>query len=135
MNNQYAGLNPSNPTYKIVHFADLHLDFEYLEGRKNECQKAICCRKVNGKTSKVGLRSGPLGAYNCDAPMSLIEAMGDYINTIIEPDAIVWTGDSVPHDNYAQSFKDREKILQTLTDYFNQQFSDIKIYTSLKNYS
>lgn len=123
VDNLYAGIGASDPTYKIIHLADLHLDFKYEEGTRTDCRSTICCRKSNGYSSDTSKQAGPMGTYKCDSPINLITYLGEYIAANIDADAVVWTGDSIPHDDFRVRFKDREQIMSRLTDFFNTNMS------------
>jgi hypothetical protein len=36
------------PTFKALHFTDIHVDFKYVSGAQRYCDDLLCCRAVNG---------------------------------------------------------------------------------------
>ena len=95
---------------KFLHFSDLHLDLDYTPGAAKSCPGQILgCRSYCGYPSDPALKASPYGAYGCDLPMATFELMNKFINEEINPDAIFWTGDIVPHDqwNYNQEYVER----------------------------
>lgn len=89
-------------TYKILHFTDLHIDFDYAPGSNANCNQPLCCRKENGYPSDPKDQAGFWGNYNCDLPELVTFYMMEYAKYIVEPDYIVWTGDNVAHDLWDQ---------------------------------
>ena len=85
---------------KVVHFSDVHLDFEYKEGTLANCGEILCCREEAGWPTEEGdIAAGAWGMPNdCDIPVQTYQSMLNYIVNDIKPDFIIWTGDNSAHD-------------------------------------
>ncbi|CDW80649.1 saposin b domain-containing protein [Stylonychia lemnae] len=133
MNNLYETINNDSnknlrPTFKAVHFTDVHTDFYYVSGASTQCDNIICCRKENGFPTNKSIQAGPLGAYGCDIPIDVLTTMGDYINAEINPDVIFWTGDITPHDQWHYTVDYVTEYQTWLANFMKANFSDYVIY-------
>lgn len=94
--------------------SDLHIDYEYLEGASKYCTKPICCRSDSGKAVNSSMAAGKWGDYKCDLnePMML-----DFFGHLREmnPDAVIWAGDSIPHNVPTLTNKSNEDIMKKIT--------------------
>lgn len=87
-------------TLSLVQFTDLHLDLEYAPGSAIKCDNVMCCRADDGYPEDPALQAGPMGSLAiCDVPKEVLYKMGDKVNEL-KPDALFWTGDVVPHDQW-----------------------------------
>ncbi|CDW73147.1 saposin b domain-containing protein [Stylonychia lemnae] len=121
-------------TFKVLHISDLHLDFKYTLGADSTCQRIICCR-ADDMTSDNSRKAGLYGEYQCDSPEKLLRSMADYINSVVKPDLIIWTGDSVPHDeDRGQSFSDKKQYLDWVNNFLQSNFSTTPFYPVLGNH-
>lgn len=68
------------PTFKLVHFTDIHMDLKYRAGASKKCSEVICCRASDGFPTDPALQAGPLGAFGCDIPVDVVTTMGEVIN-------------------------------------------------------
>jgi hypothetical protein len=89
----------------------------------------LCCRKEQGfgnssltSNFKAANKFGALKETSCDIPEIAVEAMFDKIKSL-EPDAIIWTGDVVPHDIWHQNLTHTIRYVKALTDKF-YEFKD-----------
>ncbi|CDW73013.1 ser thr protein phosphatase family protein [Stylonychia lemnae] len=132
----YTSVNgQTRTTIKILHLTDLHLDLEYTVGAVNECQRVICCRKAYGMAESDSRKAGLFGDYQCNSPKNLIQNMADYINNVIKPDVILWTGDNTPHtEEDGQSYTEKKMYLDWLTDFLKRNFTSIPVYPILGNH-
>jgi len=78
--------------------SDLHLDYDYMEGASNDCGKPLCCRSDSGMATSDETRAGKWGNFKCDLNKPTFDTMLAYIKDTIKPDAVLWGGDSVPHN-------------------------------------
>ena len=73
INNLYInqiGHGTGRSTIKVVHLADLHLDFKYKQGSLAVCDKILCCRENSGDFPKDPKKmAGAFGSYECDSPV------------------------------------------------------------------
>lgn len=55
---------------RSIQLSDLHIDFKYREGAKNECNFPICCRDNGPELLEVENAdgAGKWGDYKCDIP-------------------------------------------------------------------
>ena len=90
-------------TLNIVQFTDLHLDLDYVEGSAIDCKDVLCCRADGGFPEDTANQAGKYGSLGfCDIPVSVLDKMSEKINTM-NPDALFWTGDVPPHDQWNYS--------------------------------
>ena len=65
---------------------------------KLKCNNIICCRKEDGFPDYPELKAGKYGSLaRCDMPVAGMLKMAEKVREL-NPDAIFWTGDIVPHD-------------------------------------
>ena len=69
-----------------------------------------------------------MGSYDCDIPVDVLTTMGDFIKAEIKPDVILWTGDSVPHDQNQYSTSYVEKYQRRLADFMQANLTEYAIY-------
>jgi hypothetical protein len=74
------------------------------------------------------LKAGPLGTYGCDIPFDVVTTMGEYINSKVKPDIVLWTGDVAPHDQWNYTLEYVTMLQTTLTNHFKANFSDYALY-------
>jgi hypothetical protein len=61
--------------------------------------------------------------------------MIDFINVEIKPEAILWTGDSFPHDEWeSPKFDDKRIVLDTLTEMFLANLTVPTMYPVIGNH-
>ena len=61
--------------------------------------------------------------------------MADYINSVIQPDLIIWTGDSVPHtESTEESFDQKKAYINWVNQYLLSNFSTTPIYPTTGNH-
>ncbi|KAH9950917.1 Metallo-dependent phosphatase-like protein [Amylocystis lapponica] len=91
---------------KVLHVSDLHIDPRYTNGAEADCSAYLCCRPGSfnsGSPNQTVLPAPRYGAYDCDAPYSLILAALEAIPILAganeKPiDFTVFTGDLLSHD-------------------------------------
>lgn len=82
----------------MVLMSDLHIDYDYTPGMSNNCGKPLCCRSDSGKPTKASESAGEWGDYQCDLTEKVAKNMLNFIKETIEPDVVLWGGDSIPHN-------------------------------------
>lgn len=83
---------------KVVLVTDLHIDPYYLAGTSNKCdENGSCCQ--TGEPQSENDTAGKWGDYNCDLPNDTFQSMIKYVKEEIDPDFILWGGDSASHDS------------------------------------
>ncbi|KAI9018040.1 Metallo-dependent phosphatase-like protein [Phycomyces nitens] len=96
---QMALKKPSGKTFTVLQLSDWHIDPEYEAGSEVACDKPICCRSSSTDYNNITVPASKWGAYNCDAPYTLIESMLDFIPTIAPNIEFgILTGDVPPHE-------------------------------------
>lgn len=122
-------------TIKVAMITDIHLDLDYVEGAKTECGFIACCRAVNGFTDIKSKKAGKYGHYNCDTPLDLITSMGEFMNSEIKPEAIFWTGDTVPHNMHEETdYQEKIKYVKRATEFFDANFTNLPLYPVMGNH-
>ena len=92
-------------TFKLVHVTDMHIDFDYTPDREADCGEPVCCEDFHGQAKSPASASGYWGTlkYDCDLPPYTLQQGLDFIAEQIDPDMVVWTGDTVDHTIWRQS--------------------------------
>jgi len=79
------------------------VDLDYAVGSNKNCNDILCCRAENGYPEDPADQAGFYGSMSfCDAPVSVMDKMAVKINAMA-PDALFWTGDVPPHDQWNYS--------------------------------
>ena len=107
------------PRLKVVHISDIHIDYKYAVDANQECGLPICCRAENGFPDEADKKAGAWGSYHCDLPQQTFESMLAYIRDTIKPDMVVWTGDTVPHNIWANSNEEVAEIVTKTSNLIN----------------
>ena len=81
---------------KVAMFSDLHVDYNYTEGRSNYCGEMLCCRMDSSLPRNESEKARKWGDYKCDLPPITFQSMLTFIKTEINPDIVLWGGNSVP---------------------------------------
>lgn len=89
---------------KVAMFSDIHVDFSYTEGGNAHCDGIVCCQERNGPAKSDADKAGPWGHNKCDSSPKMVENMLQFINNKINPDVVLWGGDSIPHNLDSISF-------------------------------
>lgn len=115
-------------TISIVQFTDLHIDLDYVAGTPATCNDILCCRADSVGSMDPSNLAGPYGALAyCDVPETTVQLMADKI-VELAPDALFWTGDVPPHDqwNYSQEYEVRYQ--NWLADFMKKNFSGLATF-------
>jgi len=125
--------------FNFLHITDIHFDPEYYVGAPNNCvlinNGLGCCRK--GDIPKEPYKKAhPLGDYNCDTPLLLINKTLEWIrdNLSQEIDFIIYTGDSVGHHDFSQSFTKNVNTINLLFQVFHYYFPTTPIFPVMGNH-
>ena len=100
---------------KIALMSDIHIDYDYTEGASNVCDRRLCCRSDSGTAKDASTYSGKWGDYKCDIPAITLDSMLSYIKTEIQPDAVLWGGDSIPHNLDTITLKSNVEVIKNVT--------------------
>lgn len=128
INKQYQAIaadTSARKTFKMVHITDAHFDLNYAVGADSQCSELniICCRADVGFPTDPTRQARPTGEYHCDLPYHTIELMGDFINTEIKPDTVVWTGDITAHDIWKYTLEEVEAYTAKFGGWLQENFS------------
>lgn len=86
----------------------------------------ICCREKFGPPDDPKEGAGEWGSYLCDLPLKTFKSAAEFIKDEVKPDAMIWTGDVVPHDQYNLDEAEAELYQGTAAkvfkDYFYEEF-------------
>lgn len=125
---------PGNPTKRILHLSDVHVDTLYVEGMNSDCGEPICCRAANGPGTG-DKAAGKWGSYTCDINMLTLNSMFEFIdNEIGDIDVLFWTGDNPPHDIWMQTFETQLNASLRITNLLKQYFPNTQIFPSIGNH-
>ena len=102
-------------TVKVVHITDIHLDPLYTPETKADCSDALCCRPESGYPDKDEKPAGFYGDFMCDIPIWTAQLGLESIMEIRDLDAIIWTGDNVPHDIWRLTEQEISQINERIT--------------------
>ncbi|KAG7799641.1 hypothetical protein KL944_004239 [Ogataea haglerorum] len=96
----YASNASSNDLLTILHISDIHYDPNYLIGSEADCDYPLCCEARTQESSTVKTPATRFGAYQCDAPLDLVQSFGENLEATIggAPDFTLFTGDVPPHN-------------------------------------
>ena len=92
-------------TYKVVHLTDIHFNWHYTPGTEADCDAPECCVPWNGPAKSNKSAAGTWGTlrYNCDIPRATVEQAMQFIEERLQPDVLLWTGDTVDHTIWNQT--------------------------------
>lgn len=131
VNNLYEKINKDTnerKTFKMLHIADAHLDFQYQVGDDIDCDWVICCRDETGKTVDPTKEAKPWGSYTCDLPKKTLVNMGDFVNENIKPDVVMWTGDTPPHDQWHYTADEIRNYTSYMSGFLHEKLKDYPIF-------
>jgi len=115
--------------YKVIQFADIHMDFHYAEGSATECNMHMCCRKnYRGKG-----KASQWGEYTCNAPMRTVEMFLQKAAKI-NPDVLLYTGDSPPHHLWYEKLGEHMNSTRVLGKAMYRNLPGVPIYPAIGNH-
>jgi hypothetical protein len=121
-------------TIKIAMMSDLHIDYNYVEGNDNECGKILCCRVDSGVAPTKARAAGKWGDFNCDLNEKTMHNMFDFIESDIKPEAVLWGGDSIPHNVDTLNLKRNVEIVKNITHDVKTGLHDFQIFPTIGNH-
>ena len=108
-----------------VHISDLHMDFLYKEGTLADCVGYLCCREEVGYPTGDQTPAGEWGMYtSCDMPQKTIQNMLDFINTEINPEMLIWTGDNNAHNVWENTQEEVTEYMNVISKMISDTFAD-----------
>lgn len=94
--------------------SDLHIDYDYTPGMSNVCTRPICCRTESGVPTNSSNAAGKWGDYKCDLNERMMLDFFAHLRTM-NPDAVIWAGDSIPHNVPTLNFQSNVDIMKNIT--------------------
>jgi len=120
---------------KMVILTDLHIDYSYQEGTEPNCGLPQCCRIQSGWPKNNSTKgAGKWGDYQCDLNELTMTDMFRFVKDELKPDAVIWGGDSVPHDVHSQTFDEVVLYMNKTTDAFIEGLDGIPIFPTIGNH-
>ena len=124
---QIAEDTSERPTLSVLQLSDVHLDFSYQPGTKEDCGDAACCRTEVGYPPAGEPGAGEWGSLHCDLPMKTFGTLLDYITNTVKPDLIVWTGDNTAHNVWTNTADETTIYTITVTNMIKMALKDSNI--------
>ena len=100
----------------------------------NNCGKPLCCRSDSGLPKDKSEAAGKWGDYTCDIPPWTLENMLSYVNDSIDPDAIFWLGDSIPHNIDSLTLESNVEVMKNVTSLVESTLASQKVYPTIGNH-
>eukprot|EP01022_Parablepharisma_sp_SALTPOND_P017014 TRINITY_DN2629_c0_g1_i2.p1 TRINITY_DN2629_c0_g1~~TRINITY_DN2629_c0_g1_i2.p1 ORF type:complete len:421 (+),score=18.32 TRINITY_DN2629_c0_g1_i2:81-1265(+) len=134
----------SKNTFRVVQITDLHMDPFYAmvssiclqkQNVSANCGEPTCCKADSGPPKNDMDRSGYWGGLGkCDVPERTVESAIKFVAHEINPDIVLWLGDSMYNPFYNVSMESEHEILQTITTMFKREFGKKPIFPLLGNH-
>ncbi|XP_064099759.1 sphingomyelin phosphodiesterase-like isoform X2 [Macrobrachium nipponense] len=127
---------PSQPTLKVLHISDMHLDPLYVPGSNADCAEDLCCREESGTPATPDAEAWFWGDYrDCDSPPWMIEDMLSHIRTEhTDISYVMWTGDVVPHNMWATTRDWNTRLIKDTNEIIQSYFPDIPVFPVIGNH-
>jgi len=137
---------------ELVHLTDPHMDLDYSIGAPTTCiigsyLGTRCCHSGNippptqwwHNHYDVDNRSRRWGEYTCDAPLVLFEHVVQWIanythNKSNRVDAVLYGGDTVGHNDFAQSTAANLHTMHTATQLFRTYLPHVSVISNQGNH-
>lgn len=104
-------------SYTFLHISDIHFDSLYSPNTPNNCVLGDtgmgCCRNDSMPLSPYN-NASVWGDYNCDTPYSLLYSTINWINDNLDFDFVIYTGDSVDHNEFVQNYSKNLYEIETV---------------------
>ncbi|CAD6185574.1 unnamed protein product [Caenorhabditis auriculariae] len=131
-------VKPGNPTKRVLHLTDLHLDMHYTPGFEVDCGSPQCCRPQDlpDEAEAVKNPAGYWGAVgNCDAPYWLyINMLDNIVANNGKLDYIVVSGDLMSHADWDYNNVTHIAKIHNISDELRSRFPDTPIYFTVGNH-
>ena len=80
------------------------------------------------------MAAGKWGDEKCDLPERTMISLLEYVNKVIQPDAALWGGDSIPHTLDNLDLATTVQIMKNVSAEVKQRIPDTHIYPTLGNH-
>ncbi|ELU16409.1 hypothetical protein CAPTEDRAFT_213629 [Capitella teleta] len=114
---------------RVLHITDIHVDEFYSVGAATDCDMPLCCRR-NYYGEGYAER---WGSYQCNIPYRTLDVYLEQL-TALEPDIIIYTGDSPPHTVWLETQAGQLNVSEQTADYFRKYFPGVPAFTSIGNH-
>lgn len=129
-----ANPKPKDQLIKVALISDFHTSFDYTEGKDVDCGKPLCCRSDSGVNEDPDKNAKKWGDYSCDPPVRTVENLLEYIASDIKPDAVMWGGDSIPHNLDTLILETSVNIMKNTTKIVTDKLKNYQIYPTIGNH-
>lgn len=123
-------------SHSFIQLSDIHYDKNYAENSPNNCPLSStgmrCCRSFSVPKEPY-VSCSKWGDYNCDTPFLLVNESLKWVRDNLSFDFVVYTGDSVDHDDLL-AFADAYEEIETVNALLDFYFAPKKIYAVLGNH-
>lgn len=124
-------MTAGNNQYNILHFSDLHIDYNYKEGRSSDCKDLVCCQDKHGSSGYA--LSKKYGNAQCDTPeVTLNDIIDDVKDKVATPEIILVTGGLVTRDANLTQAQRVASFGKTIAK-FKTAFPTSRIFVALGN--
>eukprot|EP00826_Nyctotherus_ovalis_P048952 TRINITY_DN582_c0_g2_i9.p1 TRINITY_DN582_c0_g2~~TRINITY_DN582_c0_g2_i9.p1 ORF type:complete len:508 (+),score=109.11 TRINITY_DN582_c0_g2_i9:192-1715(+) len=130
----YEGLAPNrSKPIKFLVVTDIHMDFDYREGKKVTCGESICCRTTSGNGGPGDEHSGLYGHIGkCDLPVITTQSFIDHATKFTDLSFVLYLGDNPAHDMWEQKPEVHLKGLKKFTEML--KVLKVPVYSVLGNH-
>lgn len=121
-------------TLRMAVVTDVHLDLNYQEGTKANCDLPLCCREPISDPEK-DLVSGKYGFMGkCDGTKEIVKTFAQKVAEL-KPDFIINNGDNAAHNVWNVSQEEVTNATNyTINELISQVGNDVPIYPCLGNH-
>ena len=121
----------------MLHVTDIHYDPFYLEGSADNCVGRLaglpCCH-IFDIVLKPYTRANKWGNYNCDTPFSLINRTLHWASEQLDPDVVLYTGDTADHNIWMQGMFSTIRVEQEVANVFSNAFPHTPVFVTHGNH-
>lgn len=100
----------------------------------NDCGKPLCCRSDSGPATNANNSAGKWGDFKCDLNKPTFDTLLAFIKDEIQPDVVMWGGDSIPHNIDTLTIETNVQIMKNVTQEVKDGLSGIHIYPTIGNH-
>jgi len=114
----------------IAQITDVHVELDYLEGSSNDCGLYVCCNPENTDNTNAGY----WGDYNCNVPQRTVQLFLDKIESDLNPDYIIFSGDVPPHTVWEETFSSQYASTERLVEMMKATFTGRRVLPTIGNH-
>ncbi|ELU09883.1 hypothetical protein CAPTEDRAFT_207669 [Capitella teleta] len=117
---------------KVVQMTDVHVDYDYVTGTATDCGLYLCCREGDGYEGNG--TAGHWGDMACNTPRRTVDLILRHVSEVIQPDFVLYSGDSPPHAMWEETQEIQLNYTQYLTEIFREGLPDTPVYPTIGNH-